>query len=91
VLRGIGSSAWSAAVGFYADDVQLFDGQSVRTDDNRAHRNPQRTSGTLYGGSNIGGAIKYITKLPTDEFHAGVNVEFGKYSTQTYSGFVSGR
>jgi hypothetical protein len=33
VLRGIGSFGVVSGVGFYADDVQLFDGQSVRTDD----------------------------------------------------------
>ena len=46
--------------------------------------------GTLYGGSNVGGAIKYVTKLPTDDFDSGASVEFGNYGTQTYSGFVSG-
>src|SRR5882672_5086316 len=81
VLRG---------VGFYANDVQLFDGQSVRADDIERIEVLKGPQGTLYGGSNIGGAIKYITKLPTDDFHAGASVEFGNYSTQTYSAFVSG-
>jgi iron complex outermembrane receptor protein len=90
VLRGIGSFGVVSGVGFYADDVQIFDGQNVRTEDIERIEVLKGPQGTLYGGSNIGGAIKYITKLPTDEFHAGADVEFGNYSTQTYSGFISG-
>ena len=37
-----------------------------------------------------GGAIKYVTKLPTDQFEAGAGLEFGAYRTQTYDLFVSG-
>ncbi|MGH9561750.1 MAG: hypothetical protein ACRD3S_09875, partial [Terracidiphilus sp.] len=46
--------------------------------------------GTLYGGSNIGGAIKYVSKLPSDDFEAKVATEYGNYDTVTESGFVSG-
>jgi iron complex outermembrane receptor protein len=90
VLRGVGSFGVVSGVGFYANDVQLFDGQSVRADDIERIEVLKGPQGTLYGGSNIGGAIKYITKLPTEDFHAGASVEFGNYGTQTYSGFVSG-
>jgi iron complex outermembrane receptor protein len=90
VMRGVGSFGVVQGVGFYANDVQLFDGQTVRPDDLERIEVLKGPQGTLYGGNNIGGAIKYITKLPTDTFEAQVGAEAGNYNTQSYSALVSG-
>ena len=90
VLRGVGSFGIVNGVGFYADDVQLFDGQTVRqTDLDRIEvlKGPQ---GTLYGGNNIGGAIKYVSKLPTDDLQGQGSIEYGSYATRTTSAAISG-
>jgi iron complex outermembrane recepter protein len=90
VLRGVGAYGVTHGVGFYADDVQLFDGQTVQLDDLERIEVLKGPQGTLYGGSNIGGAIKYVSKLPTDQFEALTSFEAGNYGNKITSGYVSG-
>jgi len=89
-LRGIGSFGVVQGVGFYSNDVQLFEGQTVRPEDLERIEVLKGPQGTLYGGANIGGAIKYVTKLPTDKLEAEASAEYGDYATQNYYAMLSG-
>jgi len=95
-LRGIGqndSLAFvDAGVGVYVDDVfiarsqaaflDLFDVERVEV-----LRGPQ---GTLYGRNTIGGAVKFISREPTDEVEAYLEAGVGNYASRILSGRVSG-
>ena len=61
-IRGIGAFGLTQGVGFYIDDVQLFSDASSRFGDLERIEVIKGPQGTLYGGSNIGGAIKYVSK-----------------------------
>jgi iron complex outermembrane recepter protein len=90
VLRGVGTYGVVQGVGFYVNDVQQFDGQSVRPMDIERVEVLKGPQGTLFGGSNVGGAIKFVTKLPTDTLTGEGSVEYGRFNQQTVDGVVSG-
>jgi iron complex outermembrane recepter protein len=90
VLRGVGSFGLVAGVGFYVNDVQVFEGQIARPVDIERIEVLKGPVGTLFGGANVGGAIKYVTKEPTSTWENEASVEFGSYSTRNYQAVVSG-
>ncbi|MEM9740213.1 MAG: TonB-dependent receptor [Pseudomonadota bacterium] len=95
-LRGVGqndSLAFAdAGVGVYVDDVfiarsqaaflELFDVERVEV-----LRGPQ---GTLYGRNTIGGAVKFVSKRPTDEVEAYGEIGIGNFNSVIAKGRLSG-
>jgi iron complex outermembrane receptor protein len=66
-IRGVGSFGNTQGVGFYLDDAQIFSDASSRFGDLERIEVLKGPQGTLYGGSNIGGAIKFVSKRPDPE------------------------
>ncbi len=95
-IRGVGfsdySTAASSTVGLYFDEVAipyavmsrgvLFDVERVEV-----LKGPQ---GDLYGRNTTAGQINFISRKPTEEFEAGMTVEFSRFNVLDVEGFVSG-
>ena len=95
-VRGIGSSGQNAgidgSVGLYLDGVFIpRQGGLVNslTDIERVEllRGPQ---GTLYGANTPAGLLNVVTKAPTDEFEARVEIGAGSFDLREVNGYVSG-
>ena len=89
VIRGIGSFGNTQGIGFYIDDVQNFTDQSPNMGDVERVEILKGPQGTLYGGSNVGGAVKYVMKKPGDAFGVEGNIEVGGYDTFNVFGAVN--
>lgn len=87
-IRGIGAFGNTQGVGFYLDDVQLYSDASANFGDIERIEVLKGPQGTLYGGSNIGGAVKFITRKPDPNGRAG-SVNLGVGEDGYYSGEAS--
>ncbi|WP_176594769.1 TonB-dependent receptor [Sphingobium sp. EM0848] len=95
-LRGIGfydtTLAAYPSVSVYLDEtplsfpllttLTLFDVERVEV-----LKGPQ---GTLFGNNATGGAINYIAAKPTQDFSAGVSLDYARFNTFTADAYVSG-
>ena len=95
-IRGIGSIVDSGVteptVALYVDGVFLPRAtmatlRAVDLDRVEILRGPQ---GTLYGRNATGGAVNFVSKGPSKEFEAGINIGTGSRNQFAASGFVSG-
>ena len=70
-IRGLGGFGNTQGVGFYLDDVQIFSDASSRFGDLERIEVLKGPQGILYGGANIGGAIKFVARRPNPEAFEG--------------------
>lgn len=96
-VRGIGLNDYAVnnnpAAGIYIDDVylvspamlsfQLFDLERVEV-----LKGPQ---GTLYGKNTTAGAVKFISRKPTDETEGYIRAEYGRFDKLTVDGAIGGQ
>jgi len=89
-IRGVGSFGNTQGVGFYIDGVQIFTDASAEFGAIERLEVLKGPQGTLYGGSNIGGAIKFITKRPElEEFGGSVTAKVGDQNLRNLSGDIN--
>lgn len=90
VIRGVGGFGNTQGVGFFFDDVQNFTDASARMSDVERIEVLKGPQGTLYGGSNVGGAVKYILKRPTtDRLSVEGSLSYGSWDTVELSGAIN--
>lgn len=95
-IRGVGTQyadpGLEPSVATYMDDIYISraSGGLLSFSDVQRVEVLQGPQGTLYGMNTTGGAIRIITKDPTEDFRAGLAVTGGNYQTYGGNGYVSG-
>lgn len=94
-IRGIGQRDYTLAVepgvGIYVDDVYLAHSignviDVVDVERIEVLRGPQ---GTLFGRNTIGGAVRVVTKKPTEEYEGLVEFTAGRYNRRDIKGQIN--
>jgi iron complex outermembrane receptor protein len=89
-MRGMGAFGNTQGVGFYLDDVQLFSDASSRFGDLERIEVLKGPQGVLYGGANIGGAIKFVSQRPdTEAVYGNAKLSAGEDSYYDIEGQVN--
>jgi iron complex outermembrane receptor protein len=86
VIRGIGAYGDVLGVGFSIDNVPNFTDQTMRLEDLESVQILKGPQGTLYGGSSVGGLVRYVSKRPEFNWQGEVTTEVGNYSHINVSG-----
>ena len=95
-IRGIGQpdalQTFDPAVGVYVDDVYLsrIRGNQLELLDLERIEVLRGPQGTLYGKNTIGGAIKFVSRKPGQDFRATGSVSLGSYDQFDLKGAASG-
>ncbi len=81
VIRGVGAYGDVLGVGFSIDNVPNFTDQTMRLEDLESVEILKGPQGTLYGGSSIGGLIRYVSKRPEFNWDGQSSLAWGSYNT----------
>ncbi|KAA1193290.1 TonB-dependent receptor [Pseudohalioglobus sediminis] len=92
-MRGIGNDPqFAQGVGIYVDDVYMnrATGSLLEVYDVERIEMLKGPQGNLYGRNTIGGAIKYVSREPTDELTGDIEFKTGEFDLMQVKGNISG-